>query len=130
MFEAIFVFVVEVFGELILQLVGEVLIELGLRSVGAPFRRQVSPWLASLGYAVLGAAVGGLSLWVFAQHFTPLGIWRILNLVVTPILVGLGMGLIGAWRRDRGEELIRIDRFFYGYLFALALALVRFYFAR
>ena len=37
---------------------------------------------------------------------------------------------IGAFRRRRGEELIRLDSFSYGALFALALALIRLMFGR
>jgi hypothetical protein len=36
---------------------------------------------------------------------------------------------MGAWRARRGQQVLRIDRFAYGYLFALSLGLVRFYFA-
>ena len=35
---------------------------------------------------------------------------------------------LDAWRRRREDELVRLDKFAYGYLFALAMALVRFYF--
>ncbi len=40
------------------------------------------------------------------------------------------MVALGARRAKRGEPLLRIDRFSYGYLFALSLALVRFNFAQ
>jgi hypothetical protein len=40
------------------------------------------------------------------------------------------MCLVGAWRLRREQELVRLDRFAYGYLFALAMALVRFYLAK
>jgi hypothetical protein len=33
------------------------------------------------------------------------------------------------WRARHGKPVLRIDRFAYGYLFALAFALVRFLFA-
>jgi len=39
------------------------------------------------------------------------------------------MAILGAWRARRGQQVLRIDRFAYGYLFALSIALVRFYFA-
>ena len=53
--------------------------------------------------------------------------WAVVaGLAVTPVLAGLAMGVLGAWRQRRGQELLRLDRFAYGYLFALALALVRF----
>lgn len=48
------------------------------------------------------------------------------NLVVTPIVVGAAFGLIGAWRSKRGKELVRLDKFLYGYTFALAFALARY----
>jgi hypothetical protein len=39
------------------------------------------------------------------------------------------MTALGAWRSGRGQELMRLDRFLYGYCFALAVAAVRFQFA-
>ncbi len=39
------------------------------------------------------------------------------------------MVAIGSWRAKRGEVLLRIDRFAFGYLFAFAFALVRYRFA-
>lgn len=39
------------------------------------------------------------------------------------------MTAMGAWRARRGEPVLRIDKFAYGYLFALSLAIVRFIFA-
>ena len=118
-------------GELLLQVVFEVLAEFGLRSLGEPWRRprEISPGFAALGYTIYGAVAGALSLLVFpvAMLLTP---WmRVANLVVTPLLAGLVMSMMGAWRRRRGEDLIRLDRFSYGVLFALAMALVRFFFA-
>lgn len=36
---------------------------------------------------------------------------------------------VGHWRARRGHDVLRIDRFAYGYLFALFLALVRYVYA-
>jgi len=33
--------------------------------------------------------------------------------------------LAGRWRARRGDRVLRIDRFFYGYMFALGFASVR-----
>ena len=55
--------------------------------------------------------------------------WRLANLAFTPLAVGGVMVIIGAWRARRGQPLLRIDRFAYGYLFALALGLVRYVYA-
>jgi hypothetical protein len=120
----------EVLGEFLLQVFVEALVELGFHSLAEPFRRPPNPWLAAMGYAIFGAALGGLSLLAFPAHLTPAGVARIANLVLAPVAVGGCMVALGAWRARRGEPLLRIDRFSYGYLFALSLALVRFYFAQ
>ncbi len=121
-------FLFEALGEFLLQAVGEALLELGCHSLAEPFRRPPKPWLAAIGYALFGTAFGGLSLLVFSGNLVPPP-WRVVNLVVTPLAVGGLMVLMGMWRARRGQPILRIDRFFYGYLFALSLALVRFFFA-
>ncbi len=123
-------FLFEIVGEIVLQILFEALAELGLRSLAEPFRRPTNPWLAVFGYTLFGAAAGGLSLLAFPSHLVGSHGMRIANLIITPIAVGLLMCAVGAWRARRGEQLLRIDRFAYGYLFAVSLALVRFTFAR
>ena len=117
--------------ELLLQVLFEALAEFGVRALGEPFRRsrEASPWLAALGYAIYGAVAGGISLWLVPVAYLTAPWARIANLVVTPLASGLVMSMMGAWRRRRGEDLIRLDRFSYGVLFALAMALVRYFFA-
>ena len=119
--------VLEVLGEFLLQAFGEALIELGLHSLAEPFRKPPNPWLAALGYTIFGAVFGGLSLLAFPAILVPQP-WRVLNLMLTPLAVGGIMVLMGAWRAKRGQPALRIDRFAYGYLFALSLALIRFQF--
>ncbi|HEY0634932.1 MAG TPA: hypothetical protein VGE00_06085 [Gammaproteobacteria bacterium] len=115
-------------GEFLLQVLGEALVELGLHSLAEPFRRPANPWLAALGHALFGVIAGGLSLLLFSSHLVA-GELRMANLLVTPVAVGFCMSAMGAWRARRGQTVLRIDRFAYGYLFALAFALVRFWFA-
>jgi hypothetical protein len=123
-------FLFEIVGELLLQMVFEVMAEFGLQSLSAPFRKRPNPWLAALGYTILGAIVGGVSLWLFPSHLVATKALRLANVIITPLLVGLGMSAVGAWRAHRGQTVLRIDRFAYGYLFALMVALIRFYFAK
>lgn len=122
-------FLFELFGELVLQVAIEMLSEFGLHSLAEPFKREPNPWLAALGYAVFGAVLGGASLLVFPNHLTPAGATRLANLIVTPIIVGISMSALGAWRSRRGDTVFRIDRFACGFIFAASLALVRFHFA-
>ena len=121
--------IVEILGELLLQLVLEVLAEVGLHAVREPLRARPNPALAATGYLLFGLAAGALSLLV-APHSFVHGDARLLNLVLAPLLAGLAMRALGAWRTRRGQAVVRLDRFLYGYLFAVALAIVRFQFAR
>jgi hypothetical protein len=123
-FEILFQFV----GELLLQVVFEVLAELGLRNAREPFKKPPNPLLAAVGYVLFGAIAGALSLWAFPALFIASHSGQLVNLVFTPIIAGATMTLLGAWRRRRDQDLIRLDKFAYGFLFALAMALVRFNF--
>ena len=118
----------QIVGELLLQIVIEVFVELGFHSIREPFRREVNPPVAIAGYAILGAALGGLSLLALPDLLIP-GHWRLMNLLLTPVFAGLVMVGVGAWRAKRGDDLLRIDRFAYGYIFALAMAVIRYQFA-
>ena len=117
----------QLFGELILQLAFEVLCELGLHGIAEPLRRRPNPWLAALGYLMLGTAAGAISLWPFPSLMIASSFGRLVSLGLVPVLAGAAMTLLGAWRRSRDQEPIRIDRFFFGYLFALAMAFVRYH---
>ena len=120
--------ILEVVGEFLLQVVSEALLEFGLHSLAEPLRNPLNPWLAALGYMLSGAIFGGLSLLVFPANLVPQP-WRIVNLVVAPLAAGGIMVFMGTWRAKRGQPLLRIDRFLYGYLFALSMSLIRFQFA-
>lgn len=123
-FEIIFSFV----GEFLLQVLLEALAEMGLHSMRETWRRPPNPWFAAIGYALFGAIAGGLSLLIFPALLVHAHGFQLMNLVLTPIAAGLAMMAMGAWRRRRDQEMIRLDKFAYGYLFALAMALVRFNF--
>jgi hypothetical protein len=126
--EFIFELLFEFFGELLLQIVFELLAELGWRGVGAPFRKSAHPLLAGVGYAVFGAIAGALSLWWFPNLFIASHLGRVANVVVTPLLAGTTMALLGAWRRRRDQPTVLLDRFAYAFIFAMVMALVRFRF--
>ncbi|HRJ09411.1 MAG TPA: hypothetical protein PK490_15210 [Prosthecobacter sp.] len=122
---------IEIFFEFGLQIVIELFAEWGTRSTVR--RREGGPppaWLAGVGYFVLGGLLGGASLLVFPAHWVTDPGLRLVNLLVTPVIAGLLMSALGAWRRSRGQELLRLDKFTHGWLFALALALVRHFGAR
>lgn len=121
-------FAIQILGELFVQTIGHALVELGFHSLAEPLRRSPSPLLSAIGFITFGAICGGLSLIAFSLHFMSPP-WRILNLIVTPLVVGGMMSLMGNWRASQGGNLIRFNQFVYGYLFALSFAMIRFLFA-
>ena len=126
-------FLFEVVGEFLLQVVVQVLAQIGLyclNSLAEPFRKPPNPWLAAVGYTLFGVIAGVLSLLVFPAHLVKDKSLRWVSLVATPVAVGFVMSVAGVWRAKRGQTVLRIDRFFYGFLFALSLALVRFWIAQ
>lgn len=118
-------FIFELLLEFLIQVVGEAIFELGLHAMAEPLRRPTNPWLAAIGYAIFGAIFGGISIGLFPQHMVAGLTWRWLNLLLTPISVGLCMSWLGWWRSRLGQPVFRIDRFSYGYLFALSFSAVR-----
>jgi hypothetical protein len=121
----------QVFFEFLMQIFGEIISEIGIRSLTEVFenRKVRNPWLASFGYLLIGAAVGGISLLVVRSTLIHSSTLRVLNLILTPLLAGLVMALIGLLRQRKGQQLVRLDRFGYGFIFAFGMALIRFAFA-
>lgn len=120
-------FLLEALFEIFAQIVAELLAEIGLRSLAEPFKRseQANPILAGVGYSLYGAIAGGISL-LSPRIFTAPSWMRLLNLIVAPIACGLIMAYVGKLRERRGDAPMRMDTFIYGYLFALAMAVVRY----
>jgi membrane protease YdiL (CAAX protease family) len=53
-----------------------------------------------------------------------------IGLLISPLLAGLVMSLIGSLRRRRGMSVIRLDSFGYGFIFAFGMGLIRFLFTK
>jgi hypothetical protein len=122
--------VLEILAEVIIQLFGEMLLELGFHSMASVFERKRSPTMIFFGYCLWGAILGGISLWLFPVSFVKTPEVKIINLIITPIAVGGAMVLIGKWRTHKGQDLIPLNKFFYGFIFALSMALVRYGWAK
>jgi hypothetical protein len=114
--------------EIVLQVSGELLIELGFEAVGEPFRRRsrAHPVLAGLGVALLGGAAGALTSLVWPARILQPGPVRGASLIVSPLFTGVVMERYGQWREDRGATRSYIATFWGGAIFAFSMALVRF----
>ena len=118
-------FLAELLFEFVIQFVLEVLVEIGAHGFKRD-REPIHPALSVIVYVLLGGFLGWVSYLFFPQHLISHPYVRAINLVLTPIAVGMALGAIGAWRAKRGTELVRLDKFAYGYAFALAFAMARF----
>ena len=127
--EIIFEVIFQFLGELLLQIVFQFLVELGFHSLKNSFRHTPNPVLATIGYILWWLMAGGLSLWAFPNSIIADPMLRLLNLIATPIALGLLMTLIGRFRARKGQDLVRLDQFGYAFVFAFAMAFVRFVWA-
>ena len=114
-------------GEMVVQVFGQALFELGLHGLVEAFdrKKQRHPFLAVVGYGLWGAILGGLSLFVLPHSLIQKSALKWFNLICSPVAAGLVMAGIGALRRRRGQYLLRLDSFSYGFLFAMGMAIIR-----
>jgi hypothetical protein len=126
--ESLLAFILEGALELILELVFSLLAEVGLRCLREPFIEWElrNPIFAGIGYFLFGLGLGGLSLLVFPSPLVHSERFHGINLLITPLLVGLLMSALGRLRRRQGKSLLRLDTFAYGFIFAFAMSAVRF----
>jgi len=125
LFEILFQFA----GEILLQVVFELLAEIGVHSLGEPFKRPRNAVLSTIGFIVWGAIAGGISLLILPKSPISNLALRQLNLLLAPLAAGGIMMLVGRRRDKKGQSLVKLDRFGYAFVFALAMAIVRYIWA-
>jgi len=86
--------------------------------------------LSTVGFMIWGAIAGGLSLLIFPHSPIASLQLRQANLLITPIVAGAVMLLIGRQRNQRGQTLVKLDRFGYAFVFAFTMAVVRYVWAQ
>ncbi len=89
--------------------------------------RRASPVVAAVIFGVVGVCFGFLSVWLFPHHLVHPTRVHGISLLISPILTGLLMAQIGRTVRRWGRQSVRIESFSYGFIFALAMGLVRFW---
>lgn len=75
-------------------------------------------------FAVFGGLVGLLSCLAIPALLEDGDLQR-LNLIFTPVLVGMFMAYLGKWRDKRGVERVSIDYFANAWAFAFTMSLMR-----
>jgi hypothetical protein len=119
---------VELLAELVIYVVGEMILDLGLRKAGrAVLYPRESPIISLFAYAAFGALFGLISLLVFPDAFVSEPSLRVLSLFSVPLLTaGLVTGL-GRFFRKRKMKAVHLDSFALAFALAASIALVRFF---
>jgi hypothetical protein len=111
--------------------VGAALLDIASRALAKVFDEKLpSPAVASFfGYGLLGVLVGAYSVIIFPHPLVHPSRIHGISLLVSPLIAGFVMSLIGSVLRKRDKNVVRIESFTYGFAFAFGMAAVRFFFA-
>ena len=119
--------IITCFGELFFQLVVELLVEGFFRLLSDEVHeaRRARPVGTFFGLFLLGGLLGGVSVSLLPHHFIHAPALRWANVFITPLVAGVLMAWLGSWHNKHGRRVVGLDKFFNGWGFALAFALVR-----
>ena len=95
----------------------------------APFLRttlsRTNPPLTILKFTMLALGLGFVSVLVLPHALVHPSKFHGISLLVSPVITGIIMGLVGRMVRRRGSTPVRIESFAYGFTFAFAFSLIR-----
>ena len=123
---------VELFLEVSMELAGEAVMDLMARAILEVF--DVSEFrsakLASVGYLLLGFLAGGISVQIFPHPLVRRTRLHGISLLISPLITGWAMSTLGSMLRRWEKPVVQIESFWYGFMFAFAMALMRLWFAK
>jgi uncharacterized YccA/Bax inhibitor family protein len=119
-----------ILGEALAGLIGSFILDLIPFTFARHFLKGKNPIVVVVGYGLIGAILGGISLSFAPFHLIRSHVWRIVNILLTPVLTGL---LLAMWKNKKSHQIPPIykNRTFYcGFFFALCLLAIRLMFAK
>jgi hypothetical protein len=127
-------FILEIFLEVLIQVVFEAGVAAASRAPRrfriVPLLRVIlsptTPALKTLKFTFLGLCLGAVSLLILPHPLAHSSKFHGISLLLSPVITGLVMGLIGRIVRRRGKIPVQIESFAYGFTFAFAFSLIRF----
>lgn len=90
--------------------------------------RRIGALQSSIIFALAGIGAGFLSVWIFPHPLVPPSRFHGASLIISPLVTGAFMAYLGRGIRRSGRQSVAIESFRYGFVFALAIAVVRFLF--
>ncbi|MGD9628422.1 MAG: hypothetical protein AB7V18_04185 [Pyrinomonadaceae bacterium] len=128
MIEAVLELIFGVVGELLLEIVVEVLVEIGFHGTAERLSSKArSRVFVGLAYALFGAVLGFASLCVFPRMNFGDRLVPAVYFILSPIVAGLSLTTV-SWMINRGIRPVRwfeLDKFAFGVVFAAAYSISR-----
>lgn len=123
---------IEIIFEFIIQLFAEGIAELLVRGIGIVLgdKKPTQNGLTFFAYIGLGILFGGISLAMKREHFIIDPTLRIMNLIFTPVFIGLIMSWRGKSLKKKEAKTIKLDSFTYGFIFSFTIALIRYLYGK
>ena len=124
--------IAEVLFEAFIEIVCEGLTSLLTRRISKLFKSisDVNPIATTFALGMLGALVGFLSVVVYPHPLVHPSRLHGVSVIASPLITGFVMAQLGRLLRNHGRKVVPIESFGYGFMFALAMALVRFFMLR
>lgn len=125
-------FFMEIVFEFIITFVLELFFDVGLRNISdsVALKEDSNKAISFIGYTFLAIFSALISMMLFPKHMIAIPELRILNICLTPVIAGTVMSLIGKRAKAKDKTIIKLDTFFYGWLFAFVFSLFRLIFAK
>ena len=118
--------------EIIFYFLGElfyaILINFPFEWIGLDGRYKDSKFFSLSLCTFLGVFVGVISLFIFKDHMITSHFLRMVYVMVAPIMIGSLFVLIHSNRNYNKDKLYLFSSFWNAYVFALSIALIRFFF--
>jgi hypothetical protein len=113
-------------------MIGELILDLVFRSLGSLVEDLLEsvPFATGIGVVLLGLTSGAISLHFFPHPLVHPARIHGISLIISPLIAGLVMALVGRLIRRRGKETVQIESFGYGFAFAFSMAAVRLLFVK
>ena len=122
-------FLLEILLQILAEALAEFLLVFGFESVAQIFRsnRKSNVYMAASGAVILGGILGALSAFFYPHQIASPFRFPWISLILSPLACGFALKLVGEWRKRRGGESTFLSTFLGGFVFALSIALARFF---
>jgi len=124
--------ILEILGEVLLEAFSGIFADFFLRALRKFYRTtRLIPSVLLVVYCFLFGAIFGLvSVLILPHQIAPHTRFHGVNLLISPVIVGLIMSLVGLSNRRRNRRTVQIESFGYGFVFAFGIAIVRLFLAQ